>query len=114
MGHKLSKVLLPPHRHDNLVLAWPCSALISVTANKLWIVPYSMGTQRLKTVALHLKLCILDRVFVKSSLVKRNPCKLREILVNALLRRSPHKIFLGGVPVTLPGVLVSLEGVLVS
>ena len=87
---------------------------LSVTANKLWIVPYSMGTQRLKTVVLHLKLCILDRVFVISSLVKRSPCKLRGILVNALLRRSPHKIFLGGVPVTLPGVLVSLEGVLVS
>ena len=70
--------------------------------------------QRLKTVTLHLKLCILDRVFVKSSLVKRSPCKLRGILVNALLRRSPHKIFLGGVPVTLPGVLVSLEEVPVS
>ena len=70
--------------------------------------------QRLNTVALHLKLCILDGVFVKSSLVKRSPCKLLGILVSALLRRSPHKIFLGGVPVTLPGVLVSLEGVLVS
>ena len=70
--------------------------------------------QHLKTVALHLKLCVLDRVFVKSSLVKRSPCKLRGVLVSDLLRRSPRKIFLGGVPVTLPGVLVSLEGVLVS
>ena len=70
--------------------------------------------QRLKTVALHLKLCILDRVLVKSSLVKRSPCKLQGILVSALLRRSSREIFLGGVPVTLKGVLVSLEGVLVS
>ena len=65
--------------------------------------------QCLKTVALHLKLCILDRIFVKSSLVKRSPCKLQGILVSALLRRSPRKIFLGGVPVTLPGVLVSYK-----
>ena len=65
--------------------------------------------QRLKTVAPHLKLCVLDRVFVKSSLVKGSPCKLRGILVSDLLRRSPHKIFLGGVPVTLPGVLVSYK-----
>ena len=70
--------------------------------------------QRLKTVAPHLKLCVLDRVFVKSSLVKRSPCKLRGVLVSDLLRRSPCKIFLGGVQVTLPGVLVSLERVLVS
>ena len=60
-------------------------------------------------VAPHLKLCILDRVFVESSLVKRSPCKLRGVLVSALLRRSPHKIFLGGVPVTLPGVFVSYK-----
>ena len=65
--------------------------------------------QRLKTVALHLKLCILDRVFVKSSLVKRSPFKLRGVLVSALLRRNPRKIFLGGVPVTLPGVFVSYK-----
>ena len=65
--------------------------------------------QRLKTVALHLKLCVLDRVFVKSSLVKRSPCKLRGVLVSDLLRRSPRKIFLGRVPVTLPGVLVSYK-----
>ena len=113
MGHKLSKVLLPPHPMTTL-FSHGHAGHLAVTANKLWIVPYSMGTQRLKTVALYLKLCILDTVFVKSSLVKRSPCKLRGIFVNALLRRSPHKIFLGGVPVTLPGVLVSLEGVLVS
>ena len=65
--------------------------------------------QRLKTVAPPLKLCILDRVFVKSSLLKRSPCKLRGVLVSALLRRSPRKIFLGGVPVTLPGVFVSYK-----
>ena len=69
--------------------------------------------QHLKTVVPHLKFCILDRVFVKSSLVKRSPCrgpcKLRGVLVSDLLRRSPCKIFLGGVPVTLPGVLVSYK-----
>ena len=65
--------------------------------------------QRLKTVAPHLKLCILDIVFVKSSLVKRSPCKLRGVLASALLRRSARKIFLGGIPVMLPGVFVTYK-----
>ena len=48
---------------------------------ELWIVPHSTRTASYiyKTVAPHLKLCILDRVFVKSSLVKRSPCKLTYI-----------------------------------
>ena len=43
-----------------------------ITNHGLW---HIQRAQRLKTVAPHLKLCILDRVFVKSSLV-------REVLVS--------------------------------
>ena len=66
---------------DILILTWPCSALIMNYG-----LCHIQRAQRLKSVAPHLKLCISDRVFVKSSLVKRSPCKLRGVLVSALLR----------------------------
>ena len=94
--------------NQSIILTWPVRLLRIMDC-----VCHIQCAQCLKTVAPHLKLCVLDRVFVKSSLVKGSPCKLRGVLVSDLLR-SPRKIFLGGVPVTLPGVLVSLEGVLVS
>ena len=65
-------------------------------------------------VAPNMELQLFRRSLCKIIGFKKSPCKIGGVPVRNWLRKSPCKLFLGGVAVMLPGVLVRLEGVPLS
>ena len=73
------------------------------------IIPPIKCTTAPKNYSAALEIILLIWSLCKYLLVRRSPCKIGGVLVRNLLRKSPCKLFLERVIVTLPGVFVSYE-----